>query len=445
MNTESLSITYGPGLLKHLEYDIEVLGSDDKSLLSARKLLVNPEDKQNSLEFRKNKDILLTIPISDIKELTTISEIRGKFGREKDSVVGITLHSSTVLQNKRFINFDIKNGKHVDLIQQQIELLKKAETNKTSQTAIKIMLNPELCHTCLENNSSFEFYSKGKLCINCFEKEYGKILLQTPIGDGKIVNYCGGHRDHVITGFLGTGAIGGRLCLTENYFIFATDDRDPSKRWEITIPLASVVLYQTLERDQRKKCAAWEATNPDSFGFGSSFLRPKKGFDSPIVPDRLLVPYTDKDNQIQEPEFSLPLQYFQEWAVNLFRMTIKAKVTLYQLKDPEDKNIIPEELWFANCFICNRRFEVYNLIICSHCITSFCDLCWNNHSMKPELQFRPMYLGGHKRYPEPTKNSINLDVFSDRIEVGRFRIPYTLVNDIEMWRKVKYLLRELLG
>ena len=143
MNTESLSITYGPGLLKHLEYDIEVLGSDDKSLLSARKLLVNPEDKQNSLEFRKNKDILLTIPISDIKELTTISEIRGKFGREKDSVVGITLHSSTVLQNKRFINFDIKNGKHVDLIQQQIELLKKAETNKTSPTAIKIMFKQE--------------------------------------------------------------------------------------------------------------------------------------------------------------------------------------------------------------------------------------------------------------------------------------------------------------
>jgi len=436
-------MTYGPEFLKHLEYDIEVLDSDDTSLLSARKLEVNPEDKQKSLEFRKNKDILLTIPISDIKELTTISGIRGKFGKEKESVVGIVLHSSPVLQNKRFINFDIKNRKHVDLIQQQIEFLKDAETNKSSQTSIKITLNPELCHTCLENTFSVEFNSKGKLCHNCFEKEYGKILLQTPRGE--TIEYNGGHRDYVLTGIFGKRAIGGIMYLTENYFVFATNNKDPSKRWEITMPLASIVLCQNREIEQRKKYSRWEATNPDSFGFGSGFTSPKKGFDSPMFPDRLLIPYTDKDNQIQEPEFSIPSQYIREWTINLFLMVIRAKVALRQQKGSEYNDRITEELRFANCFTCKRRFEVYNVTICDHCYTSFCDSCWKNHSMKPELDLYPMYLGGHKRYPKPSKNLIKLNIFSDRIEVGGFRIPYTSINGIENVEKSKISASRVVG
>lgn len=65
--------------------------------------------------------------------------------------------------------------------------------------------------------------------------------------------------------------------------------------------------------------------------------------------------------------------------------------------------------------------------------------------MKPELQFYPMYLGGHKRYPEPTKNLTKLDVFSDRIEVGMLRVPYTSINDIENVEKSKISASRVVG
>ena len=67
--SESVLTTVVPGLLKHLEYDIEVLEGDDASLLSASKLVINLEHKQNRLEFMKHKKILSTIPISDIEQL----------------------------------------------------------------------------------------------------------------------------------------------------------------------------------------------------------------------------------------------------------------------------------------------------------------------------------------------------------------------------------------
>ena len=73
-------------------------------------------------------------------------------------------------------------------------------------------------------------------------------MLQT--SDAK---YDGGHRDHVLTGILGTGSIPGIIYLTEDYFIFANDDRHLSKRWEIIIPLGSVILYWDLEEKMRQK------------------------------------------------------------------------------------------------------------------------------------------------------------------------------------------------
>jgi hypothetical protein len=230
----SSHLRFNPELLKHLEYDIEVIGSDDTSLLSARRLVINTEDKQNKLEFRKQKDILLTIPISDIEQLSTISDVRGRFGKQKDSVVGITLYSSHTLQNKKFITFDVKNKKNVDLIHQQIALLKDAETNQSSLRAIKTTLYPRICPTCLENSFSFEFNSKGKLCYNCFVKEFGQILLQTPRGE--TTEYIGGHSEYVLTGIIGKRAVEGIMYLTQKYFIFANDEKDLSKKWEIIIP-----------------------------------------------------------------------------------------------------------------------------------------------------------------------------------------------------------------
>ena len=220
------------------------------------------------------------------------------------------------------------------------------ESNESFQEKFeaKSNLKPKLCHKCLENKSILEFRSMGELCLNCFEKEYGKILLQT-----SEAKYDGGHKAHELTGIvegrmasaltkvLGKNAISGKMFLTENYFIFANDGSDLSKKWEIIIPLGSVILYWELEEKMRQKYGlGWEATSTDSFGFGSSFIRPKKGFDSQAIPYRLLIPYADNDKQIQEPEFKLDKLFIQKWAADLFKMVIKTKVVSQQDVSKDD-------------------------------------------------------------------------------------------------------------
>jgi hypothetical protein len=59
-------MTFYPELLQQLEYDIEVIESDNVASQLAHKLVIRPEYRQNTIQFRKHKDILLTIPIADV-------------------------------------------------------------------------------------------------------------------------------------------------------------------------------------------------------------------------------------------------------------------------------------------------------------------------------------------------------------------------------------------
>lgn len=82
----------------------------------------------------------------------------------------------------------------------------------------------------------------------------------------------------------------------------------------------------------------------------------------------------------------------------------------------------------ANCFNCNREFEIYNLVICKHCI---CDICINSHSIEANLVLDAKYLGGHKLYPKSVDTRVY--IYSDRIEIPmmHLRVPYTFVSNIE--------------
>jgi hypothetical protein len=71
-------ITIDSDLVQHSEYDIEVLANNDVALVKdARKLVINPTLVPNIIEFKKNKDALLTIPVSDIEKVITASNIEG--------------------------------------------------------------------------------------------------------------------------------------------------------------------------------------------------------------------------------------------------------------------------------------------------------------------------------------------------------------------------------
>jgi hypothetical protein len=161
-------------------------------------------------------------------------------------------------------------------------------------------------------------------------------------------------------------------------------------------------------------------TTFNNFGFGSGFIRESR------KTDYLVVPYIDENSSSQEPEFSIPA--LQKWAAELYKMTVKTRMNSLKPQNIPEKDI-PQTT--ANCFNCGRQFEIYELAICNHCITSFCDICIGNHSTESENQFVPKYLGGHKLYPKSMYT--NVYVFSDRLEIAglNLRIPYTSINNIE--------------
>lgn len=431
MNTDdhnSSHLTFNPELLQQLEYDIEVIESDNVAPQQARKLVISPEYRKNTVQFRKDKDTLLTIPIADVIEILSVSNISGRFGRERNSVIRLAFYT------ERSIIFDVKNKKFVNVIEQQIKLLKDAEGNQSLQKGILTTIYPQLCNRCLENILTFEFRSIGKVCLSCFEKEYGRMLLQTEANKEHevIYTYYGGHKDHNLAKkSRSKRALPGNMYLTENYFIFAKEDKDFAKRWELVIPLKSVLSNWSLEEEARRSYVEWEGTSIGNFAFGSSFIRTQ----NKIV--RIGVPYVDNDGNFQEPEFifTSPISA-RVWAAELYKHVAKAKTTISEeglvsgnRSDIKNNNAIIQTT--ANCFNCGREFEIYNLVVCHHCVTSFCDICIGNHSTKAKFGIYTKYLGGHKLYPKSVDTWVYF--YSDRIEIPtiHLRVPYISMSNIE--------------
>jgi len=400
-------------LLRHSEYDIEVSDNDEDAIAvvkDAHKLVIDPTYTGNSIEFKKSKNALLVIPVKDIEDMDIISNPQTP--SSKDFYLKTIFNDNQ--QNRKSITFKVKNDKHVDAIKQQINLLKNAEIDPFIQKKIKAMLNPDLCNRCVKEKHTVEFRSTDKLCPNCFKEQYGKTLLQA-----KEVEYHGGHKDHPLGGILSKHSQSGKMYLTEDYVIFAKDDKEVSKRWETFIRLSSVILNLAIEQEQRQKYVRWEATNYNNFGFGCGFMREsKKSY-------RLVIPSIDINGIPQEPEFYI--QDIRKWASELYKMSIKSKMNISQ-QTTSEKEILQTTV---NCFNCGREFLIYELVICDHCITSFCDVCIRNHSAKPEIEYESKYMGGHKLYPKSLEVKVSL--YADRIEIGalHIRMSYTSVTDIE--------------
>jgi hypothetical protein len=172
--------------------------------------------ERSEIEFRKNKQTLLSTLINTIEKIDTVSLLGENFRKESDLKIDFTDADSS----NKSITLTVKNKKHTSIIQRQILLLKEAAQDPSVKKSIMSSPNPNLCSLCLENDFFVNFSSVGKLCLGCFEEEYGKILLQT---EKPIVEYYGGHKDHSLTGLFGKHSITGMAYLTENHFIFARD------------------------------------------------------------------------------------------------------------------------------------------------------------------------------------------------------------------------------
>jgi Short C-terminal domain len=409
------NIPINPDLVRHSEYDIEV--NDDVALVKhAHKLVITPTYTGSTIEFNKSNNTLLAIAVKDIEDIDIISNLQTSSG--KDSDIKIAFNDNR--QNKKSITFKVKNNKHLDVIKQQINLLKRAEVDPFIQKKIKSMLNPELCTVCVNDKYVFEFHPSSKLCPNCFKEQYGQILLHSDA-----VDYHGGHKDYILGGMLAQHQ-SGSMYLTEKYLIFSKKDKEISKRWQIAIPLSSVILHWDSEEKARRKLVEWAGTNIANFGFGSGFM------EKPGKSDAFIISYVDEDGITQDPRFRVSSA--RKWLSELHKMVIRAKMTLEQQQDSLEKYASRAT---ANCFGCNMTFEIYNMMICDHCMTPFCTMCVKSHTIEPEAKFEAKYLGWHRLYPNAY--DVKVFVFSDRIEIRdlKLRIPYISIDDVQNTTKDK--------
>jgi hypothetical protein len=151
------------------------------------------------------------------------------------------------------------------------------------------------CALCAKNVYYFEFESENLLCFSCFEKKYGKVLLTANRAE-----YYGGHKVHLAGGTF-SDYESGKIYLTDEHFIFAKWNEDISERWEIIIPLRSVLKEQwdVKGESRRKQIIGGGGALTDSTVLGGGVIH-ESG-----KRHRLLIPYIDENRIIQQPVFGV--------------------------------------------------------------------------------------------------------------------------------------------
>jgi hypothetical protein len=223
-------------------YDIRMLNYGNISILKeVNRLVINPVERDNKLEFRTHKKshTLFAIPVRDIDKIEFVRQLEGiEITFYEKPLIGPQGQTHTIL---------FRVNKYINSLQSLIQYLRDAEKDPIIQRKLKGDLNPTLCIECYKN----EFVSiikLQKLCKDCFAKLYGKRVLYTT------AEYHGGHKAYLAGGVFARFE-SGRMALTESHLIFLKDDDyDPLKRIEIIIPLNSIVLESwTIQQETRRK------------------------------------------------------------------------------------------------------------------------------------------------------------------------------------------------
>jgi hypothetical protein len=123
------------------------------------------------------------------------------------------------------------------------------------------------------------------------------------------------------------------LILTEHYLIFARGDKKPSKRWEIIIPLDSVIVER------------WgiEEISRDGFSSGAGDI----GVGSGMIygsgrAHHILVPYVDENGIPQAPRFGLSSymgEAIRKLASELYLRVVSEKNESIKFSSNTDNNI----------------------------------------------------------------------------------------------------------
>src|SRR5918995_445531 len=319
-------IIINPRLVEGLEYKIQVIeDSGIPELKHARKLFVGIHEDGNTLEFKEKKGSdpsLFVIPLRDIIAATpvTIQTKRGdNLGVQIDLARSDISHTS--------IRFDM-DEEHISTLLDQIDQFKDEKVNPSIVRAIALAKDPELCIQCAKKNYALEYSHDYNLCLDCFTNNYGKIILAT-----RDAEYYGGHKAYLSGGYFGKFQVG-RLVLSEHYLIFAREHKDPEKRWEIVIPLDSVIVERWgIEEISRKQGVSGGAGD---IGIGSGMI-----YDSGKA-HHITIPYIDENGIPQAPRFGISSfrgKAIREWAVRLYQQVVNEKRESAKFSSKADNNV----------------------------------------------------------------------------------------------------------
>jgi len=184
---------------------------------------------------------------------------------------------------------------------------------------IKTSDNPEkVCTSCNENLYNFEFHSMN-ICSTCFSKKFGKIKKRESIAE-----YFGGHKAFLAGGLI-TDSQSGRLILTDSHLIFSKGDKNNEKRWDIIIPLKSVLLDNwNIKENSRRKTVSGGGLGVPVGGFA---LGGGVGFiDESGKSHRIVIGYVDENNIPQQPRFGISSfrgKAIKEWALLIYEQVVK--------------------------------------------------------------------------------------------------------------------------
>jgi hypothetical protein len=303
-----------PRLVERLEYKIKVTeNSGIPELKRARKLFVGIYEGGNTLEFKRKKGSdpsLLVIPLRDIIWATSV-----------------TIKQTVLVKiENALIRFEM-DKERISTLLDQIDQFKDEKGNPSIVRAIALAKDPKLCAKKYEVKFSHDY----NLCSDCFTDNYGKIIFQALRAE-----YYGGHKVYLSGGYSGDFQFG-RLILTEHYLVFARGDKNTSKRWEIIIPLDSVIVERWgIEEISR----GGYSSGAGDIGIGSGMI-----YGSGRA-HHILVPYVDENGIPQGPRFGLSSykgEAIRKLAAELYQQVVNEKRESVKFLSKADKQPLSQE------------------------------------------------------------------------------------------------------
>lgn len=216
-----------------------------------------------------------------------------------------------------------------------------------------------VCELCGFNKIDV-YFSYEHICLSCFRKKYGGVVLSTSTGE-----YYGGHKLYVAGGKFKDHELGW-MFLTDKYFIFLKSNKDPRENWQIIIPLESVLTdHWHIQEESRRKNMVFGGVGYDNIMIAQGMLR-ESG-----KRHRLVITYKDENGIINSPVFgvsSVSGQAIREWTTALYNAlaitkndNAKDKTDTINNNEPDPLSIL--KLRFAKGDINKQDYEEMKKIL----------------------------------------------------------------------------------